>query len=82
MTNTIPKSLYITNIKTDAHLGPIGAGGFGLIYKGKYNGQQVALKVVDKSRHDVSTLPFFSTNTERRSILLRALLKKTLCWRP
>ena len=52
---TIPKFLYITNIKTEAHLDMIGTGGFGRVYRARYQGQQVALKVVDKCRHDVST---------------------------
>lgn len=53
MTNTIPKFLYITDVKIEAHLGPIETGGFGRIYIGKYKWRQVTLKVVNKIRNDV-----------------------------
>ena len=68
--NTIPKFLYITNIKTEAHLGTIGGGGFGHVFRGTYKKRQVALKVVDKSRHEVSALPFLPNNTAHANSFL------------
>ncbi len=59
VTNLIPKSLFITDVKTDTHLGSIGRGGFGRVFGGKYKGQQVAVKVVDKGRNVVCALPIF-----------------------
>ena len=51
MGNTIPKSMFITDVNT--HLDPIAAGGFGRVFKGEYKGLQVALKVVDRGRYNV-----------------------------
>ena len=56
--NVIPKSLFITGVKTEMHLGLIGIGGFGRVFHGEYEGRKVALKVVDRGRNDVSPLPF------------------------
>ena len=57
-TDVMPKSLFIAGVKTD--FDPIGIGGFGRVFKGKYKGKQVALKIVDKGHRDVSRMPFFS----------------------
>jgi serine/threonine protein kinase len=86
MTNTIPKFLYITNIKIDVHLGAIGRGGFGHVLKGTYKKQQVALKVVDKSRHDVSTLYFFPIILPMlihfgKGSLRKDFLREAIAWR-
>ena len=77
MLNTIPKFLYITNIKTEVHLGAIGRGGFGHVFRGTYNKQQVALKVVDRSRHEVSTLPF-PPNAADANSFWQGVIKKRL----
>jgi hypothetical protein len=50
MTNVIPKSLFITQVKTETDLGAIALGGFGSVFKGEYQGQLVALKVLNKVR--------------------------------
>ena len=86
MMNTIPKFLYITNIKTEVHLDVIDTGGFGRIYRARYQGQQVALKVLHKSRHEVSTLRFVTTTL---SILIhfckgsqrKEFLREAIAWR-
>ena len=62
MMNTLPRFLYITNVKIEANLDVIGTGGFGCVYRARYKGQQVALKEVYKSRHDVSTLSSLPDN--------------------
>ena len=51
-TTAIPKSLFITDMKAEPHLGAIGVGGFGSIFRGEYKGQQVALKKLYKGYHD------------------------------
>ncbi|KAF8322438.1 kinase-like domain-containing protein [Amanita rubescens] len=48
----MPKSLFIAGVKTD--FDPIGIGGFGRVFKGKYKGKQVALKIVDRGHRDGS----------------------------
>ena len=55
----LPKSLFITDVKIDTHLGSIGRGGFGRVFRGRYKGRQVAVKVVDKGRNVVRALTFF-----------------------
>ncbi|KAF8335238.1 hypothetical protein F5887DRAFT_614117 [Amanita rubescens] len=45
--NVLPQSLYITNVSFDADHGLIGIGGHGRVLKGKYEGQVVALKMLD-----------------------------------
>ncbi|KAF8330498.1 kinase-like domain-containing protein [Amanita rubescens] len=45
--NIIPKSLFVTDVKT-AKMTVIGIGGFGRVFKGAYKGLPVALKVVDR----------------------------------
>ena len=78
MMNTLPKFLYITNVKTGANLGVIGMGGFGRVYKARYKGREVALKEVHKSRHDVSTLPFSPNNTADANSFWQGFIKKRL----
>ncbi len=65
MSNIIPRSLFITQVRTEVHLGPaIAVGGFGSVFKGEYARQPVALKVLttvrqtaEVSRTLVSTSP-------------------------
>ena len=58
MTNVIPRSLFITDIRAVIDLGAIAMGGFGTVFKGEYAGNLVALKVLNKVRHqEVSQTP-------------------------
>ncbi len=50
-TNIIPKSLFVTDVKTETM---IAIGGFGRVFMGVYKGLPVALKVVDRGHTDVS----------------------------
>ena len=54
--NVIPPSLFITDVTTETHLGSIGRGGFGRVFRGEYKGQQVGVKVVEKGHNDVRAL--------------------------
>ena len=78
MANAIPKFLYITDVEIEADLDVISTGGFGRVYTAKYKGKQVALKVMDKSRHDVSTLPFFLINIVNADPLRQGIVKERL----
>ena len=53
--DVLPKSLFIDGIriKEDFESHPIGMGGFGIVYKGEYGKQQVALKVLYKGQQKV-----------------------------
>ena len=53
--NVMPKFLFINDVRTT--FDTIGMGGYGRVFRGKYKGQPVALKVVDKGRKEVSSLP-------------------------
>ena len=54
--NLIPQSLFITGVTIETHLGSIGRGGFGRVFRGKYKKQLVAVKVVEKGHNDVRAL--------------------------
>ena len=56
-TSVIPRSLYITDVRTDMDLHAID-GSYGHVFNGQYDGKAVALKVIEKVYKDVST--FFS----------------------
>ena len=50
----LPKSLFISDVKAETM---VAIGGFGRVFSGKYKGQEVALKVVDKGHADVGSFP-------------------------
>ena len=54
----IPESLFITDVEMNSTL--IATGGYGRVFGGNYKGKQVALKMVDKGRKEVTSLSFFS----------------------
>ena len=56
-TKITPKSLFITGVVIDNE-GAINIGGLGRVFKGKYKGKVVALKLMDKGLKDVSVMPF------------------------
>ena len=58
LADVMPESLFITGVKMDVN--PLAVGGYGRVFRGDYKGKQVALKMVDKSRKDVTSLSFFS----------------------
>ena len=56
LTDVMPESLFITIINMNSK--PFAVGGFGRVFRGDYKGKQVALKIVDKGRKDVTSLSF------------------------
>ena len=46
--NVTLKFLFITDVKVDSYHDAVGMGGFGVVYKGEYKGQRVALKMLGK----------------------------------
>ena len=54
--HVIPRSLFITQIKTETRA--IAFGGFGNVFRGDYQGQLVALKVLNTIGHEeVNRIP-------------------------
>jgi hypothetical protein len=47
-TNVLPRHLFITDLEKDPQA--VAVGGFGRVFKGKYGGQLVALKMLYQSR--------------------------------
>ncbi|KAF8737311.1 hypothetical protein AX14_013087 [Amanita brunnescens Koide BX004] len=54
MTNVIPRSLFITDVRP--YQSAFDRGGFAGVYKGEYKGRLVALKVLNKVRNEKSSL--------------------------
>ena len=59
--DVIPRSLYITDVAMG--LDAIGSGGYGRVLGGTYQGNLVALKVIDKPHKDVSAFTLLSSQT-------------------
>ena len=53
--DTMPRSLFITDVEKDSSA--IAMGGFGNVFEGKHNGQLVALKILYKGHHEVRGVP-------------------------
>ena len=51
MRDVVPRSLFINDAITEIDLAEITTGGFGKVLRGRYAGQLVALKVLDKVHH-------------------------------
>ncbi len=70
--NVIPQSLYITNVSFVADHGLIGIGGHARVLKGTYQGQVVALKMLDKQR---GVSPFSLHITQNSNYLMERSFK-------
>jgi hypothetical protein len=55
--NVVPSSIYITDVTTENDSRSIAIGGLGRTFRGKYNGQPVALKVFGRDPKEVGTFP-------------------------
>jgi hypothetical protein len=58
LSDVMPESLFIAGVNMDSK--PFAVGGYGRVFRGDYKGKQVALKMVDKGRKEVTSLSFFS----------------------
>lgn len=57
--DVLPKSLSIRDVKFDTQFNVIAMKGFGRVFKGEYEGKEVALKELNKGRNNVGISPFF-----------------------
>jgi hypothetical protein len=57
--DVMPRSLFITDVKSKVDISGIAIGGFGRVFRGEHKGQLVALKVLSRGHKHVSILPFF-----------------------
>ena len=62
-TKITPKSLFITGVVIDNE-GAINIGGLGHVFKGKYKGKMVALKLMDKGLKTLVLCLFFFHNPD------------------
>ena len=70
----IPRSLYITDVSMDP--------GYARVLAGKYQGNLVALKVIEKQYKDVSAFPhLFVPNTDAWEKINLELCQEALAWR-
>jgi serine/threonine protein kinase len=78
--DVIPRSLYITDVSMS--LDSIGAGGYARVRAGKYQGNVVALKVIEKQHKDVSAFPLlFVQNTDVWEKINLEFCQEALAWR-
>lgn len=66
--NVVPSSIYITDVTTENDSRSIAIGGLGRTYRGKYNGQPIALKVFGRDPKEVGTLSSLFLITLIRSV--------------
>lgn len=79
--NILPKTLFISDVKTD--LSTIGVGGFGSVFKGEHGGQLVALKVLYKARNievSASSLYFSDAYQFVKDSLRTDFCREALAW--
>ena len=85
ISNIIPRSLFITQVKTEVDLGPvIGVGGFGSVFKGEYARQPVALKgltpVLQTAEVSRVRSQLHSADLFAKSSLEKDFCKEALTW--
>ena len=77
--DVIPRSLYITDVSMS--LSQIGSGGYARVFMGKYQGNLVALKVIDKPHKDVSAFALlFVPNTDVWGKINLEFCQEALAW--
>ena len=86
MTDLIPRSLFIADVRTAIDLGAMDMGGFGAIYKGECAGQLVALKFLNTVRHQevsraLSSISYYQDTNSLQSSLQKDFCKEALAWR-
>ncbi|KAF8689674.1 hypothetical protein AX14_003217 [Amanita brunnescens Koide BX004] len=73
MTKVIPRSLFITDVRIISWY-PMPMGGLGSVFKGEYEGQVVAIKVLDRPHQESSFQTFRIEALAWRSISHRYIL--------
>jgi hypothetical protein len=78
MTDVVPRSLFINDVITEIDPSAMTTawGGFGRVLRGKYAGQLVALKVLDKVRHQEVRQNIQLPNTKVLILLQRVRSEK------
>ena len=77
--HVIPRSLYIADVSLGLDM--IGSGGYGRVFGGTYQGNLVALKVIDKPYKDVSAFALlFVQNTDVWEKINLEFCQEALAW--
>ena len=78
MTNVIPRSLYITDVKADIDQRALAIGGFGSVFKGEFAGQFVAVKVLNTVRHQEVSRHYLQLPNAKTLIHLQRVRSKAI----